>query len=261
MAQPLWYVNVDGVKATDAITGTQDDQKHRRYCGSGAGKDLDDVFVMNQEIQVTASAKHTLELVTKDKCRVIGWYCREKPRPALVAGTDTMADWTRLEMKRGAYDADVAGLISVMTTLHDKMRALPLSFSVDDPASPIVPTTTATNPWDGTTARTSTTMGVPVPTEFRGSYMEQFAATPAIPAYCWAYGERTSGTGSLTVRFIGVNGPTDITINGAAGIYDTTAFTLRPQTGDDKFDVHVFKDAAGTTGNVYSFGCFPLIGT
>ena len=258
---PHWYVNVDGAKATDAITGTQDNQVHTDYCAAGSGTDLDDVKVMRQEISLTAGAKHTLELVTRYKCRIVSWSCREKPKTALVSGTDTMVDWARMATRLGVYDEDVAEIVTLAQAIHQKLRGVNLSYSVDDPASPIVPSTTATNPWDATTARTGVTAGPLAHTQYRNTYMNEVAATLTIPMYLWAYGERTSGGGSLTVRFVGENGNGDVTINAAANVFETTSWTLKPQSAGDKFDVHVFKDVAGTTGNIYSFGAFPLIGT
>lgn len=250
---PKWYLKVDGAAKAD--------QTHNRRCAAGAGTALNDRFIMRQEVTVTAGVKHTVDLWTKDRCRVVGWFLYEKPRDSLVVGADTLADYTRLLPLSPILDVDLDSLYDAATAVWEKVRAHHMSFHVDDPASPIQPTTTATNPWDGSTARTANTVGSVAPTQYRNSYANQLLATPTIATVCWAYGRRTSVGGSLTVRFIGENGSADVTINGAEGIYETTSFTLKPQAAGDKFDVHVLKDVGGTTGDIYGFGTFGLVGS
>jgi len=249
---PTVYVKVDGVAQTSMT--------HNTRCRSGEGTDLTDIFTLEQEITVTAGAQHTVELWTKDKCRVVGWFMHEKPRDSLAIGTDTVIDYTRILPLSGIYDADVQDLVvDIALEIFQKMRGSHMSWSVPDPASAIVPgSATPTNIWDGSTARTSSTVGADCPTQYRENYMEQFAATPAIATYAWCYAQSDSGSG-IKVRFVGTNGSADITVNGAAGIYSTTSFTLAPSASGDKVDVQAYQNSG--TGKVFSVGMFPLIGS
>ncbi len=264
-AQPYWYVKIDGSAAADVNGNTN--QTHNNYCASGAGLLLDNMFTMRAEYTVTAGAKHTVELWTKNSCRVQGWYLYEKPRDTLTVGTDTVVDHSQIVPKGGIYDADVASMVSAAEAINQKMRGVHLAYNVVDPATPIgsspAITTSYVNPWDATTAYSATSVGAVVPTQYRNGYINEAAGTDTIAMYCWAYGERTSGGGTITVSFWAKGGSNvaTVSINGAAGIYESTTLVEGPAAGGDKIDVQVKKDAAGTAGFVYAFGAFPLIGT
>jgi hypothetical protein len=145
----------------------------------------------------------------------------------------------------------VADLIATADALHEGLVSPWLSWNVDNPASPVVPTTTLTNIWDGSVARTADTVGVTCPTQYRNTYM-----ATTVPVKCWAYAERTSVGGSLTVRFAGAGGNIDVTVNGTLGIFEATG-TLVAQSGGDKVDVLASEDVAGTVGNIYAVGIYP----
>lgn len=253
----------------DSATATADDGNssftHSRYCTAGSGTEFNDVAYDSRVFTVTAGAKHTVELYTLAKMRVVGWRIYEQARNSITVGTDQVCDYTYLLPQTGIYDASLASLMSIQQQAFDKLSYADMSFCVDDANA--IParlgsgiTTAFVNLWDGSAARSTTTVGSRRATQYRNNYADDFAGTDTIPTYAWAYGARTSVGGSLTLRFEGGNGTTDITINGAAGIYESTAFTLLPQAAGDKVDVSIKKDAAGTTGYLVACGCFPLVG-
>ncbi len=257
-----WYVKIDAVPTADVNGNTN--QTHFARSATGAGVFLSNMFTMTAEYTVTAGAKHTVELCTSLGCRIQGWYMYEKPRATLTVGTgtpDTVVDDSNIVVTGGIYDADMAGMVTAAEEINQKQRGVHMSFNVTNPAAPIVPTTTYTNPWDATTARSATSVGARCPTQYRNGYMNEAAAVGTIPTYCWAYGERTSAGGALYVKFLGAVDNATVTINGALGIYEATTLDIQAISGGDKVDVQVNKDAAGTTGNIYAFGMFPLIGT
>lgn len=255
-ATPAWYVKVDGTAKAD--------QEHNSFVDSGLGLDFSDIFSMTQEVAVTADTKHTVELWTKNSCRVVGWSMHEKERDELTIATDEVVDYTHLLPLSPILDNSVQDLIKdVSLSIFNKMAGGGFSWNVDDPASGFIPAnTTPTNIWDGSTARTANTVGPDIPTQYRENYIEQFDATPVIATYCWAYGKKSAGPpNGIKVRFTGAGGTTaDITISGAEGIYETTAFGLVPAAGGDKVDVQCFQDTTGA-GELYACGMFPLIGT
>lgn len=253
----------------DSATATADDGNnsftHSRYCAAGSGTTFSDIAYDRRVFTVTAGTKHTVELYTLAAMRVVGWRLYELPRDSITVGTDQVCNYTYLLPQTGIYDASIASLLSIQQQAFDKQRYADMSFCVDDANA--IParlgsgiTTAFVNLWDGSAARSTTTVGSRRATQYRNNYADDFAGTDTIPTYAWAYGARTSVGGSITVRFEGGNGTTDITINGAAGIYESTSFTLLPQAAGDKVDVSIMKDAAGTTGYLVACGCFPLVG-
>lgn len=256
--EPAWYIKVDGVSTNP--DGASDPDVHHYVYGTGAT--LADAFEMERTYTVSAATAHTITLCTKDHCHVLGWNLWEPERDGLVSGTDAMVDYSRILALSPICDADALGaIVTCAAAIHDKMRACHLAWSVDDPASPIAATTTATNIWDGDTGgRSTTTVGATCPTQYRNTYIDDVAATYQIPAVCWVYAERTGGAGNVSVRFVGENGTTTVTVNGAANIYGSTSLTLKPGAGGDKVDVYLIT-AAGTTGNLYSAGIYQLTGT
>ena len=253
-APPAWYVKIDGL--------AQGDQRHSSFVASGGGLSLSDVFAMRQEIAVTAGASHTVELWTKNKCRIVGWYLHELERETLTTGTDTVADYTYLVPLGTILDGGVDGMtVTVPRAVREKMRGAHLAWNVDDPASPVSPAnTTPTNIWDGSTARTSTTRGKTTPTQYRENYMEQFSGTPRIPVVCWVYGSK-SATGNILVDFVGGGTTVTATITGGAAFYTATGNLLIPQSGGDKVDVLGYRASAGDGGSIYAAGFYPLIGS
>lgn len=253
---PRWYINVDGSKATDASLGGTPDNTHNVRAPSGGGTSLADVFVMRQRISVTANAKHTLELVTDDKCRVVGWFLREEQRETLTVGSDQLVDYTYLLALSGIYDRDWAKLVDIADQIYNKLRGQHIAWSVIDPSSPItVSSTTPASIWES-----SNTIGALCGTQYRETYSNNYASTLTIPTYAWCYAARTAGAGNGFVRFVGANGTTDITVNGALGEWSSTSFTLKPDAAGDTVKVYAYVEA-GTTIQVYSAAMLPLIGT
>ncbi len=254
---PYWYLKIDGASASD-VNGVTN-QVHGVRSASGAGTDLADIFVMRREYTVTAGAKHTVEIWTKDKCRIVGWFLHEKPRVTLTTGTDTLADYQRLVTLSRIYDVDVNSLVVAATSVYQKLQSMMTSWYVDDPASPIaVSSTSATKLYES-----AGTVGSFCPTQYRNRYADDFAATLQIPCYAWAYMERTGGAGNVLVRLKGANhgSGVDISCNSTLNIYESTSFTLKPQAAGDTMVPEYLVSAGGTTGNLYGLGLLPLIGT
>jgi hypothetical protein len=241
--QPQWYLKVDGSATAK--------RSHNNRCAGGSGTNISDWFPDKLETTVTAGAKHTVELWTTN-CRVVSWTLREKERDTLTVGTDAVVDWATLGPGHGITYADLQALSTDIEAVREKMRGCSLSFSVDNPATPLQPVAgaAAVNAWDSTD-----TVKPTIPTQYRDTL-----SLGNIPMYTWVYAERTAGAGNGHIAFTSSLGTTTITINGAAGIYDATSWTLADQAGDEQIDVKVDADAA-TTIKIYSFGCFPLIGT
>jgi hypothetical protein len=257
---PAWYVKVDGVKATD--TDGAADHAVAAYCAAGAGLTLDDAFQVESTFGVGPGAVRTVELWTTGKCRVLGWHLYEVERDSLTTGgTDLLCDYRRVAPLSPILDADLTPMVgTVAAAIFDKMRGCSLAWNVDDPASPVVPTTAFANIWDAAAARSANTTGITAPTQYRDGYALNAAGTLSIPCLVSVYAERTSVGGTLTVRVQGDAGTGDVPVNGAAGWYTGTA-TLRPQANGDKFDVLLKKDVVGTTGNLYAVCVQPLIGS
>lgn len=253
---PRWYLQVDGV--------AQADQSHSVYCESGGGKTFTDAFEMVQEVAVTAGTKHTIDLYTDDKCRVISWSLYEKPSYSFFSGVHTYADPSPLPLSP-IFDATMASIRAALDHVWQKMRGITFSWNVDDPASPVaVSSTLATYLWDSGGAT-----GVVTPTQYRNTYANENLlrgiANKSIPCYAWVLAERTAGAGNVILRLLGGNhagaGAIDIACNGALGIYESTSFTLLPASGGDTVKAQYLVSAGGTTGNIYAAGVFPLVGT
>lgn len=253
-----WYVKVDGSKATDAESGSADTQIHNVHVESGGGENLSDVFVRRQRISVTAGANHSLELWTLNGCRVVGWYLYEEPRSNLVVGTDSVVDPTHLQSMSYVRDSDMANLLNgVVDTHYQKTRGQCAWWSADDPATPTNAFgTVAANLWESTN-----TVKARCPAEYRNSYANDLAGTDTIDLYAWCYAERTAGAGNVLVRIVTSVGTYDITVNGAAGIYESTAVKLSAAAATDTVKLQYLVSAGGTTGNIYAVGVYPRIGT
>ena len=244
---PAWYLKVDGTAQTT--------QTHNARCAAGSGTNLDDVFVRVQEVTVTADAAHDVELWTDDNCRVVGWFLHEKERDTLTIGTDSVVDWSGLQVLAGIFNRDVQALINMAASLQQKIRGVHLSYNVDDHATPLtVTSTTPVNIWDS-----GNTVGVPCPTQYRNTYMDEIAGTLQIPAQAWCYAELNAGPGPYKVRFSATNGDYDISVTGAKGIYTSGSVTLKPLAGHDTVKVKSFVTAGGDTGKLYACGLYPLI--
>jgi hypothetical protein len=249
--RPRWYVKVDGVQ--------QADQSHN--IRGATTFVLDDVFEMRQQITVQAGVKHTIELWTADNCRVVGWDLHEAPSDTLLVGTDQVANYTYAVPLSPIRSDTMTSLRAAADALWRRARACHMAWNVDDPASPFVVNATSPTPLWG-----DSSVGPTAPTAYRNAYANENllggATTRAIPMVCWAAGSRTSGTGSVLVRFIGANHASgvDVAIAGTLNIYEATSFTLLPATAGDTIRVQCLTSAASTTGQVLAAGCFPFIG-
>ena len=238
---PSWYVKVD--------ESAQATQQHSLF---GGGSDLADMFYRDQEITVTGDAEHRLDLYTSDHCRVVGWYCWEKDRETLDSTADVMCDWSSIRVGDGIYDSSMQKLYEALVQCWTRCRGYAAQFNVPDPASPVAATSTLTNVWDGSVAWSAVSAGGRVPTAHRASYT---GTTIAVTA--WALAERTGGAGELTIRWAGTTLNTDITCDGALGIYKATG-TISQLAGGEKLDLQLLAPA-GTTGNLYAAGIYPFI--
>lgn len=256
---PYWYLKIDGSEAADVEGET--DHHHDVRVPSGGGLDLDDQFPVTAVFEVTAGAKHTVDLYTDDNCRVIGWYLEEVQRDELEIGTDTLADFRRILTMSPIYDVDVASVMATAKAVLEKQKGIVTSWNVNDPATPIAASSTT----PAKLYESAGTVGSYAPTQYRNTYMDQFAATPSIPTYAWVLAEKTAGGAGDDVQFRikGGNhaGGVDIAITGALGIYESTTFTLKPQSGGDTVYPEYLVDAGGVTGNIYAWGLIPLVGT
>lgn len=244
---PRWYLTVDGV--------AQSNQSPNRRCASGAGTNLSDIFVMQQDVTVTANAQHTVTLSTDDNCRIVGWYMFELPRSSLTVGTDTMVDYTRILPLSPIYDADVASVMSVALGIWQKMRGCYVSHSEDDPATPISPTLGS----ETAIYESTGVVGNEVKTQYRNNYMNDVAATSTIDMYFWAYGSMSAGSG-VRVVFRDEAGTLlkNVDLTGAEGYYTATA-TMPVAAVKTIIPYHRIVSAGGA-GSIMSFGCYPLVG-
>lgn len=253
---PYWCMSVDGLKATDALTLTQANNTHsvRKDYTGGSNIPLDDVFIQRQEIVVQPNKKHTVRLRTNSKCRVVGWWLREKPRNILTAPLDKFVDYSTIlplsPILDGHETRDVKSLFQLSHLIWEKIRGCHVSWSADDMNVGLTVTaTSATNIWDSTDNVT-----VRCPTQYRNSLMGA-----SIPICCWAIGAK-GGAGNLVVRFVGANGNTELTFTGAQQEQESQSLTLNPASGGDSFKIQAYSTASTTGHLLYAAGMFPLLG-
>jgi hypothetical protein len=246
-SQPQWYVKLNGV--------AQATQSHNRFVASGKAGAYDDLFISRQEITITGSADQELELFTKNNCRVVGWFCWEKGRggpAALDPAVDSYPSTSYILPLTGIYDVSVADFVAKAGYVWKYHRANHLNWNVDDPATPIaISSTTPTNIWES-----GGTVHPKCPTQYRDTYSSDLSASPGVATTAWTYASRTSVSGTMTVRFAGALGNTDIAITGAAAFVTGSGSILKSQAGHDTIEVKAFVSGAGVTGNVYAAGLY-----
>ncbi len=254
---PSWYLKIDGV-ATSPRT-------HNHYVEAGTLTEyylgtasVAGSFTDRVEVTVTAGVQHTVELWTTNKCRVLSWNLREKPRVSLTPGVDTVVDYSYLAPLAAMRTEDLQYMMQVaLPAIVQKMRGVSLSWNVDDPAATVSIVgaggfATAVPLW-ANSAVTHT-----VPTQYRNAYLNATWGS-AIPMYMWCYAAVTGG-GAGTVAFTNAAGFTrTLSVVGAEAFVAASGWAVTPQANGDQITVSGYADV-GTTMTVMAAGCFPLIG-
>lgn len=250
-----WKVQIGGSDAADVNTGVTE----HNYGGSAAyATNMSVVSVMRAEYALTSRSDIDFAIMSRGGARIVGCYLYEKPRTVLVDGTDARLQNGRLKTRGQITDNeldDATGMAFYAYEIAKNHRAHHINWSANDGATggsvTIAAGTSYTNLFDGSTgARSSTTAGIPCPAQFRGTYMNNVAGTNTVKTMAYAYGSRTAGSGNVIIRLTGDAGSADININGAAGWYSTSSFTLSTASAYDKVDIAYLTSDGTTAGTL-----------
>ncbi len=264
-AIPSWYLKIDGV-ATAPRT-------HNHYCAADGLTEyylgtaaVAGSFTDRMEVTVTAGVQHTVELWTTNKCRVLGWNLREKPRVSLTPGVDTVVDYSYLAPLAAMRTEDLQYMLqTALPAIVQKMRGVSLSWNVDDPATPVTVVGIGSSVTVAESLWANSAVTHRVPTQYRNSYMNEVLGTLSIPMFSWCYASVTAGAGTGAVVFhsedgnVGGRNTAIAVTSGTPAFLTSTSWLTTAGAAGDPIQVRGYADV-GTSIGVIAAGCFPLIG-